>query len=156
MHRAIFPGTAERFDNGFDPVKSNPASDQELISPRGYFVVARVDGHPVGCGALRRKNPTTGEIKRMWTVSSARRCGIARKVLHRLETIARESGLTALQLETNRTRTEAQALYRKEGYLEVAAFNAEPYAHHWFEKCLPGEGGEALGSKPTDTFLAER
>jgi hypothetical protein len=58
---------AERFDTGFDPIKSNPAPDEDLVPPRGYFVVARLDGHPVGCGVLKRKNPTTGEIKRMWT-----------------------------------------------------------------------------------------
>lgn len=137
---------AERFDTGFDPIRSNPAPDEDLISPRGFFVVARLDGHPIGCGALKRKDPTTGEIKRMWTASRARRCGVARKILHALETIARESGITTLHLETNRTLTEAQALYRKEGYLEVAAFNNEPYAHHWFEKYLPSDCGE--GAKP--------
>ncbi|MBV8825135.1 MAG: GNAT family N-acetyltransferase [Bradyrhizobiaceae bacterium] len=128
---------AARFDTGFDPIKSNPASDQDLISPRGFFVVARIAGRPVGCGALKRKDATTGEIKRMWTASSARGRGVAREVLHKLEAIARELGLTTLQLETNRSLTEAQALYRKEGYLEVSAFNDEPYAHHWFQKCLP-------------------
>lgn len=133
---------AQRFDTGFDPIKSNPASDEDLIPPRGFFVVARLDGRAVGCGALKRKNPTTGEIKRMWTLSSARRCGVARKILHTLEAIARESGLTILHLETNRTLTEAQALYRNEGYLEVDAFNDEPYADHWFEKyLLSGCGG---------------
>lgn len=30
----------------------------------------------------------------------------------------------------------AIALYRSSGYEEVPAFNAEPYAHHWFEKPL--------------------
>jgi ribosomal protein S18 acetylase RimI-like enzyme len=53
-----------------------------------------------------------------------------------LEAIAREAGLTLSRLETNRTLTEAQALYRREGYDEVAAFNDEPYAHHWFQKRL--------------------
>jgi GNAT superfamily N-acetyltransferase len=132
---------AERFDRGFDPIKSNPASDEDLISPRGFFVVARLDGQPVGCGALKRKDATTGEIKRMWTSASARRRGVARKILHKLEAIAREAGFTILQLETNRTLAEAQAFYRKEGYLEVDAFNDEPYAHHWFEKYLPSDGG---------------
>jgi hypothetical protein len=41
-----------------------------------------------------------------------------------------------VRLETNRTLTEAIALYRAAGYVEVAAFNDEPYAHHWFEKRL--------------------
>ena len=35
------------------------------------------------------------------------------------------------------TLTEAIAMYRSAGYDEVAPFNDEPYAHHWFEKRLP-------------------
>ena len=53
-----------------------------------------------------------------------------------LEAAAREQGLTRLRLDTNRALTEAQAMYRKEGYEEVARFNDNPYAHHWFEKRL--------------------
>ena len=131
-----FRELAERFETGFDPARSNPARDDEITPPAGFFVVARLDGHPVGCGALKRKDRTTGEIKRMWTASSARGCGVARKVLQTLEALAREFGFTTLRLETNRTLTEAQALYRKAGYREVDAFNDEPYAHHWFEKNL--------------------
>ena len=131
-----FEELATRFETGFDPGKSNPAPDADMTPPRGVFVVARLDGAAVGCGALRRIDKTTGEIKRMWTAPSARGCGVARKVLHRLEASAKQWRLKSLRLETNRTLTEAQALYRGEGYREVAAFNAEPYAHHWFEKRL--------------------
>ena len=131
-----FRELAARFDTGFDPGKSNSARPEEMTPPTGCFVLARIDGRPVGCGALKRKCDTIGEIKRMWTARSARGRGVARSVLHLLETIARELGLTTLHLETNRTLTEAQALYRQEGYLEVAPFNDEPYAHHWFEKSL--------------------
>ena len=70
----------------------------------------------------------------MWVRTDARGLGIARRVLERLETTAREFGLTTLRLETNRALEEAQTLYRKSGYREVAPFNEEPYAHHWFEK----------------------
>jgi hypothetical protein len=45
-------------------------------------------------------------------------------------------GVRVLRLETNRTLREAISLYRSAGYREVAAFNDEPYAHHWFEKSL--------------------
>jgi hypothetical protein len=44
--------------------------------------------------------------------------------------------LTTVRLETNRVLAEAQALDHQEGYQEVAPFNTEPYAHHWFEKRL--------------------
>jgi hypothetical protein len=40
------------------------------------------------------------------------------------------------RLETNRVLAEAIGLYRSEGYVEVEAFNSEPFAHHWFEKPL--------------------
>lgn len=129
-----FRELAQRFETGFDPAKSNPASDEDMTPPAGFLVLARLDGEPVGCGVLKRKNHATGEIKRMWTAPSARRRGVARMVLETLEAIAREAGVTTLQLETNRTLKEAQALYGKAGYREVAPFNSEPYAHHWFEK----------------------
>jgi DNA-binding MarR family transcriptional regulator/GNAT superfamily N-acetyltransferase len=131
-----FRELAERFETGFDPARSNPASDEEMTPPAGYFVVARLDGCAVGCGALKHGGRRTGEIKRMWTAPSARGQGVARRVLQTLETIARKAGLKTLRLETNRTLKEAQALYRQEGYREIAPFNDEPYAHHWFEKAL--------------------
>jgi GNAT superfamily N-acetyltransferase len=131
-----FTELAARFDMGFDPARSNSASTQEMTPPAGFFVVAWLDGAPVGCGALKVGMEGAGEVKRMWTAPSARGLGIARRVLRRLETKAHEVGLTRLRLETNRTLTEAQALYRAEGYQEVKPFNTEPYAHHWFEKRL--------------------
>ncbi len=127
---------AARFETGFDAAKSNSASDAELTPPSGYFVVARLDGAPAGCGALKVTGANIGEIKRMWTAPSARGLGIARRVLDALEAKAAEVGLTTLRLETNATLREAQALYRGSGYREVAPFNDEPYAHHWFEKQL--------------------
>ena len=72
----------------------------------------------------------------MWTAPSARGKGVARAALRKLEASAREMRLALLRLETNRALEEAQALYRKEGYVEVAPFSDERYAHHWYEKHL--------------------
>ena len=44
--------------------------------------------------------------------------------------------MKTLRLDTNRALTEAHALYRSEGYREIARFNDNPYADHWFEKRL--------------------
>lgn len=131
-----FRELAERFDAGFDPVRSNSATDEEMSPPLGYFFVAWLDKKPVGCGGLKLGKRRVGEIKRMWTAPDARGLGIARKVLRTLEEKAREVGVRTVRLETNRTLREAQSLYRHEGYREVARFNEEPYAHHWFEKRL--------------------
>jgi DNA-binding MarR family transcriptional regulator/GNAT superfamily N-acetyltransferase len=135
-----FRELATRFETGFDPARSNPAHDAEMTPPAGFFLVARLDGAPVGCGALKCGKDATGEIKRMWTAQSARGLGVARRVLQRLEGMAQDSGLVTLRLETNRTLVEAQALYRQAGYREVAAFNDEPYAHFWFEKHMTATG----------------
>jgi DNA-binding MarR family transcriptional regulator/GNAT superfamily N-acetyltransferase len=129
---------AERFDAGFDPAASIPAVPGDLTPPRGYFLVARLHGKAVGCGALKC-HPDFGEIKRMWVAPEARGLGIARRLLSRLEAIARKRKLPVLRLETNKSLTEAQALYRNSGYREVPRFNDERYAHHWFEKRLTGE-----------------
>lgn len=131
-----FAELSARFEVGFDPCRSNPARSEEMTPPAGFFFIAWLDNAPAGCGALKVGDAASGEVKRMWTAPSARRLGVARRVLRSLEAKAREAGLTRLRLETNRALNEAQALYRGEGYQEVAPFNAEPYAHHWFEKTL--------------------
>jgi DNA-binding MarR family transcriptional regulator/GNAT superfamily N-acetyltransferase len=127
---------AERFESGFDPKVGNANDDEDLSPPAGFFVVARLDGEPVGCGGLKRESASMGEIKRVWTAPAARGIGVARKVLHALEDIAREQGFRTIHLDTNRALNEAQAFYRSEGYREVARYNDNPYAHCWFEKRL--------------------
>jgi GNAT superfamily N-acetyltransferase len=108
----------------------------ELTPPNGVILVARLGGQPIGCGSLRRKERRIREIKRLWVSPDARGLGVGRLMLESLEAQARHFGLRMLRLDTNRSLTEAQALYRKSGYREVAPFNDEPYAHHWFEKAL--------------------
>ena len=125
-----------RFEQGFDPARSIPADDDELRPPRGAFVLATVDGEPLGCGAVKVIAPGIGSLKRMWVATSARGLGFGRRLLDALEAQARLFGLTNLRLETNRALTEAIQLYRTSGYAEIPAFNDEPYANHWFEKRL--------------------
>jgi ribosomal protein S18 acetylase RimI-like enzyme len=45
-------------------------------------------------------------------------------------------GFSVLRLDTNKSLVEAQALYRKLGYQEIARYNDNPYASHFFEKRL--------------------
>ena len=125
-----------RFEQGFDPGQSIPADDAEMVPPRGAFLVARVEGEPLACGAVKTIAPGTGSLKRMWGADSGRGRGLGRRMLAALEDEARSLGLTTLRLETNRMLTEAIRLYRRAGYKERPAFNADPYAHHWFEKRL--------------------
>jgi DNA-binding MarR family transcriptional regulator/GNAT superfamily N-acetyltransferase len=125
---------AQRFEEGYDPAAALPLDPDKLIPPTGWFVVAYLDGAPIGCGALKVKDAKIGEIKRMWVAAPARGLGVGRRMLMALEEHARQFGLNVLRLDTNKALKEAQNLYRTSGYKEVARFSDEPYAHHWFEK----------------------
>lgn len=127
----------ERFESGFDAARSVSADPDELLPPRGVFLVARLDGVAVGCGAIKTLARRCGEIKRMWVAASARGLGVGQRLLDALETHALDMGLTTLRLDTNRNLVEAQALYARNGYREIAPYNDNPYADHWFEKKLP-------------------
>ena len=72
----------------------------------------------------------------MWVAPEARGLGLGKRLLGELEKRAKALGYRKARLETERTLTEAQQLYRSSGYVEVPPFNAELYAHHWFEKTL--------------------
>ena len=131
-----FSELAARFETGFDAGADDSARVEDMAPPSGLFVIARLDGDAVGCGGFKRVDKATGEIKRVWTAPSARGLGVARRMLRALEAAAREAGVKTLRLDTNRALTEAHALYRSEGYMEIARFNDNSYAHHWFEKRL--------------------
>jgi DNA-binding MarR family transcriptional regulator/RimJ/RimL family protein N-acetyltransferase len=133
---AYFRELALRFETGFDAGGEDYPRVDEMTPPSGLFLIARLDGEAVGCGGFKRVDETTGEIKRVWTAPSARGVGVARRILRALEAAAREAGVRTLRLDTNRALTEAQALYRSEGYREVKRFNDNRYAHHWFKKRL--------------------
>ena len=134
--REYFAELDRRFDAGFDPTTSLPAEPDEMRPPAGLFLVATLHGEPVGCGALKFHGDEPTELKRMWVASSVRGLGVGRQLLQELELRAVELGSSTIRLETNRTLEEAIALYRSAGYREVAAFNDERYANHWFEKHL--------------------
>jgi len=131
-----FAELAERFEAGFDPARSIPADDDELRPPRGAFLVASADGEPLACGCVKVVAPGVGSIKRMWVAPAMRGLGFGRRILEALESEARALGLGTLRLETNRALVEARRLYERAGYVEVARFNDDPYADHWFEERL--------------------
>jgi len=127
---------ATRFPEGFDLERTITAPSAELRPPRGAFLVAHVDGRPVGCGAIRKLDDTTGEIKRMWVSPQARGHGLGRRLLGALEATAVELGCATVRLDTSAHLTEAIALYRSAGYEEIPAYNDNGYAAFWFERHL--------------------
>jgi DNA-binding MarR family transcriptional regulator len=132
--RSYFAELDRRFDAGFDPTQALPLDAAEMRPPAGSFIVATLGAEPVGCGALKLHGRKPAEIKRMWVAPEVRGLGVGRRLLTALEHAAAAAGARAVQLETNEALVEAIAMYRSSGYREIAPFNDEPYAHHWFEK----------------------
>src|SRR5919108_6332957 len=125
-----------RSQRGFDPSVGATALPHEVRPPAGQFFVAYLHGEPIGCGAVKHHADAPAEIKRMWIAPAARGLGLGRRLLEELEACARAGGARVAHIETSAVLTEALALYRSAGWVEVARFNDEPFADHWLEKAL--------------------
>jgi GNAT superfamily N-acetyltransferase len=125
-----------RFPEGFDPLLAVAVPAAELSAPLGTFLVAYLDGKPVGCGAMRRLDETSAEIKRMWVDPAARHCGVGRGLLRALEEAAAEADCEVVRLDTSVHLDEAISLYRSSSYQEIDPYNDNCYAGCWFEKRL--------------------
>ena len=105
------------------PAESNHLLDVAALSdPAVTFLVARAGDEAVGCGAIVNDPRGWGELKRMYVRPDRRGRGIGKRVLAELETVARDSGLPLLRLETGIHNGEALSLYRRAGFTERAAF----------------------------------
>ena len=95
----------------------------EHVGPgRGTFVIARADGVAVGCGALRKLDETTAEVKRMYVEPAVRGRGVGKAILDNLESAALAVGARRVVLETGTFQTEAIGLYRRAGFDPIDCF----------------------------------
>lgn len=112
-----------------------------VTRPHGVFLVAWLDGEAAGCGAVKPfdAGARVGEVKRMYTVPTARRRGVSRLILERLEELATDLGYVRLQLETGTEQPEALALYESAGWVRIAPYGRykEDPSSVCYEKALP-------------------
>jgi GNAT superfamily N-acetyltransferase len=125
---AIYPG--------WDPSQSPSADPEEVAAPNGAFLLGSLDGVAVACGAFKRLDPTTCEVKRIYVAPEARGGGVARQILAALEDTARDLGYRRALLDTGARQEGAAALFRSAGYTEIADYNDNAWAAFWFEKDL--------------------
>lgn len=125
-----------RFEKGFDVSRSRDPDAADMVRPRGAFLLAMSDGLPIGCVGLKGSGGEVAEIKRLWICPTARGFGMAKRLMHAVETVARELSVKTLRLDTNSALPEALKLYRTSGWVEIDRFNDDPYPDHFFEKHL--------------------
>lgn len=106
----------------------------DVDPPHGRWLVAYLDGQPVGCGGLKRIEERAGEIKRIYVVPAARGSGVARALLARLEAAARAAGYEVVRLDTGPKQEASVALFTSSGYEPIGDYNGNPVAAYWFEK----------------------
>jgi GNAT superfamily N-acetyltransferase len=104
---------------GPDAAEVDPA---EFEPPLGLFLVAEVDGLPVGCGAWRVLHPGVAEIKRVYVDPMHRRRGMAQVLLDALESSAARAGVRSVVLNCGDRQPEALALYAQAGYTPAPGF----------------------------------
>ena len=103
-----------------------------------HFVVAYNDKTPIGCGAFRKIDNKTVEIKRMYVKNEFRRKGVAKEILLFLENWAQQENFTTCILETGERQKEAIQLYEKTGYQKIPNYGqyAQMDNSNCFEKHL--------------------
>ncbi len=84
-----------------------------------HVVVAYKGEVPVGCGAIKKYDEETMEVKRMFVPLELRGHGIASLVLQELEQWAAELGFGKCILETGIKMPEAIRLYQKSSYTQI-------------------------------------
>jgi len=105
------------------PAESNHLLDiASLLQPQVTFIVARIAGRALGCGAVVDSGEGWAEVKRMFVSPAARGRQLGRRLLEQIETIAAERGATKLRLETGGKQPEALALYASSGFVEIGPF----------------------------------
>jgi GNAT superfamily N-acetyltransferase len=111
--RALYP---ELFADG------SPSPTNAPLGEREVYLLAWREGVAVGCGALRRLDGHRGELRRMFVTQLARREGVGRALLARLEADALALGYRRLVLETGLRQRPAMALYRAGGWRRIPPY----------------------------------
>lgn len=89
-------------------------SIDDMEVEKSIFVIARSGGKAAGCGAIRRIDDSTGELKRMYAREQG--LGVGTSILNFLENKALEFGFSRLICETRKINVGACSFYIRNGF----------------------------------------
>lgn len=81
-----------------------------------HVIIGYHENEPIGCGAIKKFNENSVEIKRMYVLPKYRGKGCAQKIIASLEFWAKELGYKSCILETGKRQLEAVQFYHKSKY----------------------------------------
>lgn len=98
----------------------------DYTPPRGALLLARLDGAPAGMAALRPRDETRCEMKRLYVRPDARGTGIGRQLAERIIAEARSIGYREMLLDTLPIMQDAQRMYVALGFRDIAPYYDSP------------------------------
>ncbi len=118
--------------------------DEELLhlkemygEPNGAIFLLQNETAYVGCVAVRKKEESIAELKRMYLKETARKTGGGSLLLGTALHAATILGYKKIRLDTLATMTPAINLYKKNGFYEIAPYYFNPEKNAvFFEKEL--------------------
>ena len=118
--------TARSLERRMDDVRSEMPG---ILGPGGRLYLAEVDGEAAGVGLLKPVSQEVGEVKRMYVRPAHRGRGLAHGILEQLLGDARAVGYRIARLESLVFMTDAHALYRSIGFVDVPQFDGSEAEH---------------------------
>ncbi len=110
----------------------------QYARPAGcLFLVQSGKGEYVGCGAIRRIDDATAELKRMYVRPAARGLGLGRQLLQKAIQAAQELQYEKIRLDTMPFMESAIRLYEKMGFYLIESYRHNPHEGvKYYEKNL--------------------
>ena len=98
----------------------------DYVLPAGVLFVARVDGEVAGCVAAHHWREGICEMKRLFVRDGFRGSGSGRALVKSIIAWARKAGYQRILLDTLPAMDQAQRLYLRFGFQEVAPYRPNP------------------------------
>jgi carbonic anhydrase len=113
------------FQNFGEEVASLPG---DYAPPGGRLALARIDGEPAGCAAMRRFDAGRCEAKRLYVRPQFRGCGLGRDLMHWLIAESRAAGYSEMLGDTMPVMAQALEMYRRMGFEQTGPYSSQPTA----------------------------
>ncbi|UCG59111.1 MAG: GNAT family N-acetyltransferase, partial [Phycisphaerales bacterium] len=115
------------FDLGFqDFERELTGLPGDYARPKGCLLLARYQGQPAGCVALRPFDNNVCEMKRLYVRPELRHMGIGRNLATAVIDLARKIGYTAMRLDTVPSMKAARALYESFAFQRIGPYRGNP------------------------------
>jgi enamine deaminase RidA (YjgF/YER057c/UK114 family)/GNAT superfamily N-acetyltransferase len=118
-------GASEGYEYDFDGFDKEVESVAEVYAPpKNRLFLARYDGQPAGCVALKHINDEVCEMKRQFVRPDFRGQGIGKGLALKVIEEARKMGYKRVRLDTAKSMKNALLLYYSLGYKDAAPYKS--------------------------------